>query len=58
MLAIYFLHNCAAYGCMTFLYWTGLKGQGFTSPSTTGSCLPIPVRRHGGHHDHQLVAFG
>ena len=30
MLAIYFLHNCAAYGCMTF-FTTGLKGQGFTS---------------------------
>jgi MFS family permease len=29
MLAIYFLHNCAAYGCMTF-FTTGLKGQGFT----------------------------
>jgi MFS family permease len=28
MLAIYFLHNCAAYGCMTF-FTTGLKGQGF-----------------------------
>ncbi len=30
MLAIYFLHNCAAYGCMTF-FTAGLKGQGFTS---------------------------
>jgi MFS family permease len=28
MVAIYFFHNCAAYGCMTFLT-TGLKGQGF-----------------------------
>lgn len=28
MLAIYFLHNCAAYGCMTF-FTTGLKGRGF-----------------------------
>lgn len=30
MLAIYFLHNCAAYGCMTF-FTTGLKGQGFSA---------------------------
>ena len=29
MLAIYFLQNCAAYGCMTF-FTTGLKGKGFT----------------------------
>jgi MFS family permease len=28
MVAVYFFHNCAAYGCMTFLT-TGLKGQGF-----------------------------
>ncbi|MGH7967559.1 MAG: MFS transporter, partial [Limisphaerales bacterium] len=25
---LYFLHNCAAYGCMTF-FTTGLKGRGF-----------------------------
>jgi MFS family permease len=30
MLAIYFLHNCAAYGCMTF-FTTGLKGRGYTA---------------------------
>lgn len=30
MVVIYFLHNCAAYGCMTF-FTTGLKGQGFSS---------------------------
>ena len=30
MLAIYFLHNCAAYGCMTF-FTTGLKGRGFSA---------------------------
>jgi MFS family permease len=30
MLAIYFLHNCAAYGCMTF-FTTGLKGRGFNA---------------------------
>jgi ACS family tartrate transporter-like MFS transporter len=30
MVALYFLHNCAAYGCMTFLT-SGLKKQGFTS---------------------------
>jgi MFS family permease len=29
MLAIYFLHNCAAYGCMTF-FTAGLKGKGFS----------------------------
>ena len=27
--AIYFLHNCAAYGCMTF-FISGLKGRGFS----------------------------
>jgi len=30
MLAIYFLHNCAAYGCMTF-FTSGLKGRGFSA---------------------------
>ncbi len=30
MVAIYFLHNCAAYGCMTFLT-DGLKGQNFNA---------------------------
>lgn len=30
MLAIYFLHNCAAYGCMTF-FTAGLKGRGFSA---------------------------
>jgi MFS family permease len=30
MLVIYFLHNCAAYGCMTF-FTGGLKGRGFTA---------------------------
>jgi len=29
MILLYFLHNCAAYGCMTFLT-TCLKGQGFS----------------------------
>ncbi|HEV2393471.1 MAG TPA: MFS transporter [Verrucomicrobiae bacterium] len=29
MVAIYFLHNCAAYGCMTF-FTASLKGRGFT----------------------------
>ncbi len=28
MVALYFLHNCAAYGCMTF-FTNGLKGRGF-----------------------------
>ena len=40
MLAIYFLHNCAAYGCMTF-FTTGLKGQGF-SPLQYGILFAIP----------------
>jgi sugar phosphate permease len=30
MIALYFLHNCAAYGCMTF-FTTCLKGRGFSS---------------------------
>ena len=30
MVVIYFLHNCAAYGCMTF-FTTGLKGRGFSA---------------------------
>jgi len=30
MIALYFLHNCAAYGCMTF-FTDGLKGQGFNA---------------------------
>jgi len=30
MLAIYFLHNCAAYGCMTF-FTAGLKDRGFSA---------------------------
>jgi MFS family permease len=29
MIGIYFLHNCAAYGCMTF-FTTCLRGQGFS----------------------------
>jgi len=30
MVVLYFFHNCAAYGCMTF-FTTGLKGQGFNA---------------------------
>ncbi len=30
MVALYFLHNCAAYGCMTF-FTTVLKGKGFSA---------------------------
>ena len=30
MVAIYFLHNCAAYGCMTF-FTSGLNGHGFST---------------------------
>jgi sugar phosphate permease len=29
MIALYFLHNCAAYGCMTF-FTSGLKDRGFS----------------------------
>jgi nitrate/nitrite transporter NarK len=31
MVTLYFLHNCAAYGCMTF-FTTTLKGRGFSAP--------------------------
>jgi MFS family permease len=40
MIVIYFLHNCAAYGCMTFLT-SGLGGRGF-STSQYGILFAIP----------------
>lgn len=40
MVLIYFLHNCAAYGCMTF-FSTGLKGRGFT-PLEYGLLFALP----------------
>jgi sugar phosphate permease len=40
MIAIYFLQNCAAYGCMTFLT-EGLKDQGFTTLQT-GILFAVP----------------
>jgi MFS family permease len=40
MVLIYFLHNCAAYGCMTFFTNT-LKGRGF-SPLQYGILFAIP----------------
>lgn len=40
MVALYFLHNCAAYGCMTF-FTNGLKGQGF-SPVQYGILFAVP----------------
>ena len=40
MIAFYFLHNCAAYGCMTF-FTEGLKGQGFT-PIQYGWLFAVP----------------
>ena len=40
MVAIYFFHNCAAYGCMTFLT-SGLKGKNF-SALTYGFLFAIP----------------
>ena len=40
MIALYFLHNCAAYGCMTF-FTNGLKGRGF-SPLQYGFLFAVP----------------
>jgi MFS family permease len=40
MVAIYFLHNCAAYGCMTF-FTAGLKGRGFNAVQS-GFLLSAP----------------
>ncbi len=40
MVALYFLHNCAAYGCMTF-FTSGLKGRGF-SPLEYGILFAVP----------------
>jgi len=40
MVALYFLHNCAAYGCMTF-FTNRLKDQGFT-PLEYGILFALP----------------
>jgi MFS family permease len=40
MVALYFLHNCAAYGSMTF-FTNSLKGQGF-SPLQYGLLFAVP----------------
>jgi len=40
MVALYFLHNCAAYGCMTF-FTNSLQGQGF-SPLQYGILFAVP----------------
>ena len=40
MVALYFLHNCAAYGCMTFLT-SGLQGRDFT-PLQYGILFAVP----------------
>jgi MFS family permease len=40
MIALYFLHNCAVYGCMTF-FTNGLKGQGF-SALQYGTLFAVP----------------
>jgi len=40
MVAIYFLHNCAAYGCMTF-FTNSLKDRGF-SPFEYGILFAVP----------------
>ena len=40
MILLYFLHNCAAYGCMTF-FTDGLKGRGF-SPLQYGILFAVP----------------
>ena len=43
MLAIYFLQNCAAYGCMTFLT-EGLKSEGRTASGLQyGILFAVPV---------------
>ncbi len=40
MVALYFLHNCAVYGCMTF-FTTVLNGQGF-GPVQTSLLFAVP----------------
>jgi sugar phosphate permease len=40
MISLYFLHNCAAYGCMTF-FTTVLQGRGF-SPLQYGFLFAVP----------------
>jgi len=40
MVTLYFLHNCAAYGCMTF-FTTTLKGRGF-SAAQYGLLFAVP----------------
>lgn len=40
MVLLYFLHNCAAYGCMTF-FTDGLKGRGFSSLAY-GALFAVP----------------
>ncbi len=40
MVAVYFFHNCAAYGCMTF-FTRGLKARGFT-PLEYGILFAVP----------------
>jgi sugar phosphate permease len=41
MLVVYFLHNCAVYGCMTFLT-EGLKGAGKMTGLMSGILFAIP----------------
>ena len=54
MVALYFLHNCAVYGCMTF-FTDGLKGRGFTGlqygllfavPYAVTAVIMVLVSRH------------
>jgi len=54
MVALYFLHNCAVYGCMTF-FDDGLKGQRFTGlqygllfavPYAVTAVIMVLVSRH------------
>ncbi|HEY5234519.1 MAG TPA: MFS transporter [Verrucomicrobiae bacterium] len=54
MVALYFLHNCAVYGCMTF-FDEGLKGQHFTGlqygllfamPYAVTAVIMVLVSRH------------
>jgi MFS family permease len=58
MIALYFLHNCAAYGCMTF-FTNGLKGQGFGAmqygilfsiPYAVTAVVMVLISRHSDKH--------
>ena len=54
MTVLYFLHNCAAYGCMTF-FTNGLKGQD-SERSNTESCFHS-LRSHRSDHGFKFSSF-